>query len=111
MAVWKCSVCGYMHWGEEALDKCPKCGVSKEKFELLDEAAEGLVTKSRYTNELHMELFGLLTQVLEICEEGAEIDLDPGCFKIFDELFKVSVEKQQEILAEVATHVNKGKWN
>lgn len=29
---WKCSVCGYVHEGENPPDKCPLCGVGAEKF-------------------------------------------------------------------------------
>lgn len=111
MSLWKCSVCGYVHHGEEAPDKCPKCGAPKEKFNQLDEEQSALVEKSRYTNELHMELFTALRGIEAVCEEGIEEDLDPGCVKIFKELSKVSKEKQQEIMAELATHVGKGKWN
>lgn len=32
MKKYICSVCGYVHEGEEAPDKCPVCGVGKEKF-------------------------------------------------------------------------------
>ena len=30
--VWVCPVCGYTHVGLEAPEKCPICGVSREKF-------------------------------------------------------------------------------
>jgi len=36
-----CSICGYVHEGEEAPDKCPQCGAPKEKFN--EQASEGLV--------------------------------------------------------------------
>lgn len=29
---WICQVCGYVHEGEEAPEKCPQCGVGAEKF-------------------------------------------------------------------------------
>ncbi len=29
---WICTVCGYVHEGEEAPEKCPVCGVGKNKF-------------------------------------------------------------------------------
>ena len=29
---WVCSICGYIHYGENAPEKCPLCGVSKELF-------------------------------------------------------------------------------
>src|SRR5512137_2487912 len=31
--VWKCAVCGYVHYGPEAPDCCPVCGASKDWFE------------------------------------------------------------------------------
>ncbi len=33
MKKWRCTVCGYVHEGDEALETCPLCGVTKEKFE------------------------------------------------------------------------------
>lgn len=30
---WRCTVCGYIHEGEEPPEKCPVCGQGKEKFE------------------------------------------------------------------------------
>ncbi len=111
MKLWQCEVCGYVHYGEEAPDKCPKCGAPKEKFTLLDDEKALLIESSRITNEIHMELFGLLEEVAIICEEGSDINLDPGCVKIFDELLEICDTKQQEIMAEIAGHVKKGKWN
>lgn len=32
MKQWKCTVCGYLHEGEEPPEKCPVCGAGKEKF-------------------------------------------------------------------------------
>ena len=32
MKKWKCSVCGYVHTGDEPPEKCPICGAPKEKF-------------------------------------------------------------------------------
>ena len=33
MAKWVCTVCGYEHEGEAAPERCPICGVDKDKFE------------------------------------------------------------------------------
>ena len=38
MAKWVCPVCGYVHEGESAPEKCPQCGVPGSKFK--EEAAE-----------------------------------------------------------------------
>ena len=40
MKAYVCKVCGYLHLGEEAQEKCPECGAPKETFELREESAE-----------------------------------------------------------------------
>lgn len=42
---WKCSVCGYIHEGNEAPDVCPVCKVKKEKFVKMEEESN---SKNRY---------------------------------------------------------------
>lgn len=39
MKKYVCSVCGYVHEGEEAPDVCPQCKAPKEKFNLVQEKA------------------------------------------------------------------------
>ena len=40
MKKWKCTVCGYIHEGNEPPDECPVCGAGKEKFvEIIEESA------------------------------------------------------------------------
>ena len=48
MAKWVCSICGYVHEGDEAPEKCPQCKAPAEKFyqqesEELSWAAEHVV--------------------------------------------------------------------
>lgn len=38
MKVWQCTVCKYIHQGEEPPEKCPVCGVDKSKFIEIDES-------------------------------------------------------------------------
>jgi uncharacterized membrane protein len=33
MKKWRCTVCGYIHVGDEPPEKCPVCGADKSKFE------------------------------------------------------------------------------
>ena len=35
--LWKCSVCGFLHEGSDAPEKCPKCGSPKEMFSALSD--------------------------------------------------------------------------
>lgn len=39
MAKFICSVCGYVHEGDAAPEKCPQCKVPANKFQKLDESA------------------------------------------------------------------------
>lgn len=36
MKIWRCTVCGWLHEGENPPDRCPRCGAPVEKFELVD---------------------------------------------------------------------------
>ena len=36
-----CTVCGYIHEGETAPEKCPLCKAPASKFKEMEEAAEG----------------------------------------------------------------------
>lgn len=40
MKKWKCTVCGYVHTGDEPPAQCPVCGADKSKFMLLEEETE-----------------------------------------------------------------------
>ena len=37
MKKWVCTVCGYVHEGNEAPEICPLCGVGAEMFEESDD--------------------------------------------------------------------------
>ena len=39
MKKWRCTVCGYIHNGDEPPEKCPVCGADKSLFEEIIEAA------------------------------------------------------------------------
>ena len=110
MAIFKCNVCGYLHDGDDAPDKCPKCGALKDQFSKLDDAAAELVLKSRKTNDLHMELSGLLEDVQFLSEEGEKENLDPTCVQIFQRAQKDALELRQSIKSELQAHMGKGKW-
>ncbi|PAB59219.1 rubredoxin-like domain-containing protein [Anaeromicrobium sediminis] len=110
MELFRCEVCGYVHSGDEAPEKCPKCGVDKEKFTEIEEEAADKIVRSDYTNKLQMHLFSLLEEIEAIAEEGIEDDLDPGCVKIFKRAHKDANETKRMIVAELQGHMKKGKW-
>ncbi|MCK5129542.1 MAG: rubredoxin [Clostridiales bacterium] len=108
--LFKCSACGYVHEGEDAPDKCPKCGAPKEKFNQLDEEATNKVYTADRTNDIHMELINLATKIQKLAEEGIEINLDPPCVGVFNNAKDEAWVIKQRSKAELAGHVGKGKW-
>ena len=107
---WKCSVCGYVHDGDEAPGRCPKCGAPAEKFTALDEAAAKLVERSRHTNALHCRLVDLGRQMEAACAAGVEDNLDPNCVDVFQKSLAHSYEIMKMAMTEMQGHMNKGKW-
>jgi len=110
MGKFKCSVCNYVHDGDVAPDKCPRCGAPKEKFVQLAEDKAKLVDRARYTNQLHMSLAGLLDQVRSVAEAGIKDNLDPACVAIFTKAKDEAGLLSQYIKAEIEAHIGKGKW-
>lgn len=110
MALFKCGVCGYTYDGEEAPDKCPKCGAPKEEYQQLEKDAEELVLKSRKTNEMHVAISGLYAKIQKWAKTIKEENLDPPCVAIAERVLKDTHETIQAIKAELETHMKKGKF-
>ncbi|MCK4627206.1 MAG: rubredoxin [Phycisphaerae bacterium] len=109
MKKWKC-VCGYIHDGDQPPARCPKCGAVAEKFTALDDKAAGLVERSRHTNALHCRLADLGRKMEQVCKNGIEDNLDPGCVKVFERTLAHSYEIMKLAMTEMQAHVAKGKW-
>lgn len=110
MKKWRCKGCGYVYDGDAPPEICPKCGAPKDQFTEIPEAESSLITRSRITNQLHMEVYGLLERIKEVAEIGVEDELDPGCVSLFNRALQSATELQQAIKAEIAGHIGKGKW-
>jgi hypothetical protein len=106
---WKC-VCGYIHDGDEAPERCPKCGAPPERFALLDDAAAELVERSRRSNALHCRVVDLARQIERACKDGIDDSLDPGCRKVFERSLDHAYEMMKLSMTEMQGHANKGKW-
>ncbi len=108
--LWKCSMCGFVHEGEEAPDFCPKCGATKDKFiELSSEDADKIYKAGR-TNDIHMEIIQLSARIAQLSKEGIDLNLDPPCVSVFNKAKDDSWVIKQRSKAEIAGHVGKGKW-
>jgi len=108
--LWKCSVCGYVYKGDEAPEKCPKCGAPKEKFVVLSDEDAKKIFDSDRTNDIHMEIIQLAMRIKDLAKEGIEINLDPPCVSLFKQARDEAWTIKQRSKAEIASHVGKGKW-
>ena len=108
--LWKCSVCGFTTEGDDAPDKCPKCGSPKDKFDKLSEEDAKKVYSSDRTNDIHMKIIELSMQIVKLAEEGIEIDLDPPCVAAFKAAKQECWVIKQRSKAEIAGHASRGKW-
>lgn len=108
--LFKCSVCSFIHEGENAPDKCPKCGQPQEKFVELSAEDADKVCKSERTNDLHMEIIALTEKIVKLSKEGIEINLDPPCVSGFTQAKNEAYVIKQRAKAEIENHIKKGKW-
>ncbi|QTA83929.1 rubredoxin-like domain-containing protein [Desulfonema limicola] len=47
MKKWRCTVCGYVHTGNELPDKCPVCGADKSLFEEIEAKVEPVTVEEQ----------------------------------------------------------------
>lgn len=110
MPLWRCQVCNLIYEGAEPPERCPKCGAPREQFRQLTEQEAQMVVRSRRSNYLHMRALALLRELLGVAEEIAQDNLDPACVKIASEEREFALMMVQKIMAELETHMKKGKW-
>ncbi|WHH57048.1 rubredoxin-like domain-containing protein [Petroclostridium sp. X23] len=108
--LFKCSVCGYVHEGEEAPAICPKCGAPKEKFVELGKEDTDKIYASDRTNDIHMDIILLARKIAQLCEEGIKLNLDPACVSTFEKAKDEAWIIKQRSKAEIEGHMKKGKW-
>lgn len=110
MKKWRCSVCGYIHDGDEVGETCPKCGAPAAKFEVLGEQESQFIERARRTNMYHCKVVDLAREIEHICEQGIKDDLDPGCVDVFKKGLEASYLLMKLSSTEMQAHMKKGKW-
>jgi rubredoxin len=110
MRKFRCKSCLYIHRGEDAPKFCPKCGAPSEQFELIPENLSTLIDRSGYTNELLMKTYNIINDLHDASIKGINDNLDSSCLYIFRQISEFSQIIKAMILAEINTHIEKGKW-
>lgn len=73
MAKFRCMICGYVHEGAEAPDRCPQCKAPKEKFVLIDE------TKRNWAAE---HVVGIAKDAPEDIKMGLRANFEGECTEV-----------------------------
>ena len=84
MKAYVCKVCGYIHFGEEAPERCPQCGAGKEAFVERQES-EGA---KQYADEHRIGV-----------AQGLDEEIVKGLNKIADYCYK-NLRKKNTIIIE-----------
>jgi len=99
MKKWRCTVCGYIHTGEEPPEKCPVCGADKSLFEEVIEAAPATSQEADQPEE----------KASETASESRDIELDPEPQTLFGRLYHFQIEMMLKHHAHpVSVHIPNG---
>lgn len=108
--LFRCNVCGYVYEGTEAPETCPKCGAPKDQFVEMSSEDSEKIYKADRTNDIHMEMITLSAKIVQLCEEGIGINLDPPCVSCFEKAKNEAWVIKQRAKAELEGHMKRGKW-
>lgn len=81
MKKWRCTVCGYIHEGDEPPEKCPVCGADKSKFVPMEEGVDD-DKKTGEMNKTDRPSAPVEADTPEIRDEAAETPLRTKLYKI-----------------------------
>jgi hypothetical protein len=96
---WRCTVCGYIHSGDEPPGKCPVCGADKSLFEEIIEEAQTEEPDSTQTDEKGTQASGV----------SPGMDLGPEPKTIFGRLYRFKIQMMLKHHAHpVSVHIPNG---
>jgi len=99
MKSWRCTVCGYIHNGDEPPEKCPVCGADKSLFEEIIEEAQTEDQDSKQTDEKAPQAPGA----------SPGMDLGPEPKTIFGRLYRFKIQMMLKHHAHpVSVHIPNG---
>ncbi len=99
MKKWRCTVCGYIHEGDEPPEKCPVCGADKSLFEEIIEEADVKQQESKQADEKAPQSSGVATG----------IDPGPEPKTVFGRLYRFKIQMMLKHHAHpVSVHIPNG---
>jgi hypothetical protein len=108
--LWRCSVCGFMKGGTDEPPRQCDCGAPAEKFAALSEEELKRNQEIDRANDIHMEIINLTMRITDLAKKGIALNVDPSCVALFKQVHFDAWAIKRRSKAEIASHVNKGKW-
>ncbi len=102
MKKFRCLVCGYIHEGDEAPEKCPQCGAGKEKFAEVTESEGSLSWADEH-------VIGVAKGVDQSIIEGLQANFTGECTEVGMYL-AMSRQADREGYPEVAEAYKRIAW-
>jgi hypothetical protein len=100
MKKWRCTVCGYIHEGEEPPDICPVCGADKSLFEEVVEEAPAADSAAARDSA---------SDTPEAPEEGRSVELGSSPDAKFGNLYHLLISQMLKHHAHpISTHIPNG---
>ena len=100
MKKWICPVCGYVHEGPEAPEKCPQCGVPGSKFKEVEDSSRSWAAE---------HVVGVAKDVPEDILEGLRANFSGECTEVGMYLAMARVA-YREGYPEVGLYYEKAAW-
>jgi rubredoxin/uncharacterized membrane protein len=107
MKKWLCTVCGYIHEGDEPPETCPVCGADRSKFVEITDAAENASQNTPKTEKETAQAAMASDSSLKAPQTKKEMDKKgiPAVKTIYDTLTDLMVKHH---LHPIAVHVPNG---
>ena len=99
MKQWRCTVCGYIHVGDEPPEKCPVCGADKSLFEEVIEETPAEQRDAKKPDEKATQTPGV----------SQAMDLGPEPKTLFGRLYRIKIQMLLKHHAHpVSVHIPNG---
>ena len=99
MKKWRCTVCGYIHEGDEPPETCPVCGADKSLFEEIIEEAPAEQQDSNKSKEKTTPVSG----------KSKDMDLGPEPETLFGRIYRFKIQMMLKHHAHpVSVHIPNG---
>ena len=99
MKKWKCTVCGYIHEGDNAPEKCPLCKVGADKFVELVEQDGDL----QFVDE---HVIGVAKGVDEEVLQGLKDHFMGECTEVGMYLANININTERRLIYQAISHFN-----